>query len=123
MFNRRLGIVSSIPGLFDKAGLNFSSDGYASFRYAGIDVFYSPETPDGVAACFHVFEGRKQVLEAYDTGLSETSSNEGVEFDRFTDGKWLNILRDISASERLSKSPRSFATARKESGFRPRLYS
>ena len=123
MFNRRLGVVGSIPGLFDKAGLNVSKNGYVSFRYSGIDVFYSPETNDGVAACFHVFKGRRQVLEAYDTGLSERASDEGVEFDRFYDGKWLDTLRDRSAPERLRKSRRSFQVARKQAGFKPSLYS
>ncbi|MEK6890229.1 MAG: hypothetical protein AABX35_03515 [Nanoarchaeota archaeon] len=123
MFNRRVGIVGSIPGLFDKAGLKVSNKGYASFRYKGIDVFYSPESEDGVAACFHVFKGKQQVLEAYDTGLSERASDEGVEFDRFSDGKWLNVLRDISVPERLQKSPRSFSGARRESGFRPKYRS
>ncbi|MDO8563765.1 MAG: hypothetical protein Q7R87_02040 [Nanoarchaeota archaeon] len=123
MIVRRLGVVKLIPELANRASLILSKQGYASFRYDGTDVFYSPETHDGVAACFHVFRGKRQVLEAYDTGLSEISSDEGIEFDRFRDGSWLDNLMNIPASKNLSKSPRSFSAARKASGYRPMLLS
>ncbi len=123
MITRRLGVVKSIPKFVDRAGLKPSDVGYASFRYKGIDVFYSPETPDGVAACFHVFKGKRQVLEAYDTGLSEEPLDEGVEFNRFNDGVWLDTLLDMDKYQKLTKSSRSFTCARRQSGFRSTLYS